>query len=97
LAEAMPPALEIEIQLLIERDGRQEFQGATSVGQMARTFDDLIGWLGRDNSFPDGAVLLTGTGIVPDDSFTLVPGDKVSISISGIGTLVNTVVQGPVR
>jgi len=95
LAEAMPPAVEIEIELLIERDGRKAFAGATSVGQMARTFDDLIGWLGRDNSFPDGAVLLTGTGIVPDDSFTLVPGDTVSISISGIGKLVNTVVQGP--
>ena len=95
LAEAMPPAVEIEIELLVERDGRSVFHGATSVGQMARTFDDLIGWLGRDNSFPDGVVLLTGTGIVPDDSFTLAPGDTVSISISGIGTLVNTVAQGP--
>jgi 2-dehydro-3-deoxy-D-arabinonate dehydratase len=95
LAAAMPPAAEIEIQLLIERGGRTAFQGSTSVGQMARTFDDLIGWLGRDNSFPNGAVLLTGTGIVPGDSFTLAPGDKVSISISDIGTLVNTVVQGP--
>ncbi len=95
LAAAMPPVTEIEIGLLVERNGDKAFEGATSVGQMARTFDDLIGWLGRDNSFPEGVVLLTGTGIVPDDSFTLAPGDTVSISISGIGTLVNTVVRGP--
>jgi 2-dehydro-3-deoxy-D-arabinonate dehydratase len=61
---------------------------------MARSFDDLIGWLGRDNSFPYGAVLLTGTGIVPSDDFTLAAGDTVEITIGGIGKLVNTVAQG---
>jgi 2-dehydro-3-deoxy-D-arabinonate dehydratase len=60
---------------------------------MARTFEDLIGWLGRDNSFPHGAFLLTGTGIVPDSAFTLQPGDVVEITIDGIGTLRNPVVQ----
>ena len=61
---------------------------------MARTFDDLIGWLGRDNSFPRGVFLLTGTGIVPDSEFTLQPGDVVEITVDGIGTLRNSVVQG---
>jgi 2-dehydro-3-deoxy-D-arabinonate dehydratase len=61
---------------------------------MARGFEDLLGWLTRDNSFPNGAFLLTGTGIVPDSNFTLCAGDEVTISIDGIGTLRNKVVQG---
>jgi 2-dehydro-3-deoxy-D-arabinonate dehydratase len=91
----MPPKDEIEIHLKIERDGKPVFEQATSAGQMARTFEGLIEWLGRDNSFPSGAFLLTGTGIVPDSSFTLAPRDRVAITISGIGTLVNSIVQGP--
>jgi 2-dehydro-3-deoxy-D-arabinonate dehydratase len=94
LAGAMPRREEIEIELVIERDGQTAFAGKTSVGQMARSFDDLIAWLGRDNSFPDGVFLLTGTGVVPADDFTLAPGDVVAIAISGIGVLRNTVVQG---
>ena len=96
LAGAMPKADQIAIQLTVERHGQVEFQGSTSVGQMARTFDDLIGWLARDNSFPQGIILLTGTGVVPGDNFTLAAGDVVHISIDGIGMLSNTVVQGPV-
>jgi 2-dehydro-3-deoxy-D-arabinonate dehydratase len=65
------------------------------VEQTARSFEDLIEWLGRDNSFPNGVFLLTGTGIVPDSNFTLHAGDVVEISIDGIGTLRNTIVQGP--
>ena len=61
---------------------------------MARTFEDLISWLSRENSFPHGVFLLTGTGIVPGDDFTLAPGDVVEIRIDGIGTLRNPVVQG---
>jgi len=61
---------------------------------MARSFEDLIGWLGRDNSFPAGAILLTGTGIVPENDFTLLPGDRIDISIDGIGTLSAPVIQG---
>ncbi len=59
------PRQKIGIRLLIRRGGAAAFDGKTSVGQMARTFDDLIGWLGRDNTFPNGVILLTGTGIVP--------------------------------
>lgn len=94
LASAMPPADEIEIDLKIRRGSDVVFDQATSVSQMARTFGDLVSWLGRDNSFPTGAFLLTGTGIVPDSDFTLAPGDSVDINISGIGTLSNTIVQG---
>jgi 2-dehydro-3-deoxy-D-arabinonate dehydratase len=94
LASTMPNPADISIELSILRCGRQVFGGATSTGQMARSFDDLIGWLGRDNSFPYGAVLLTGTGIVPSDDFTLAAGDTVEITIGGIGKLVNTVAQG---
>jgi 2-dehydro-3-deoxy-D-arabinonate dehydratase len=94
LAGAMPPRDEIGIQLAVKRGGKVAFHGETSIEQMARTFEDLIGWLARDNSFPDGVFLLTGTGIVPKDDFTLEAGDLVEITIDGIGTLVNPVVQG---
>lgn len=94
LAEAMPAKPDIKISLRIERGGQCVFEQATSADQMARTFEGLIEWLGRDNSFPNGAFLLTGTGVVPDSSFTLAPRDRVAISISGIGTLTNDIVQG---
>ncbi|MBP86848.1 MAG: 2-hydroxyhepta-2,4-diene-1,7-dioate isomerase [Planctomycetaceae bacterium] len=94
LASAMPPREEIGITLVIRRGGEIVFEGDTGVDQMARTFEDLIGWLGRDNSFPNGVYLMTGTGVVPDSDFTLQPGDVVDITIDGIGTLSNPVVQG---
>jgi 2-dehydro-3-deoxy-D-arabinonate dehydratase len=93
LADAMPARQEIGIQLAVKRGGKLAFHGETSIEQMARTFEDLVGWLGRDNSFPNGAFLLTGTGIVPKDDFTLQPGDVVEITIDGIGTLSNPVEQ----
>jgi 2-dehydro-3-deoxy-D-arabinonate dehydratase len=95
LAAAMPALAATTIELSIERHGKTAFSGSTSAAQLNRTLEDLIGWLGRDNSFPGGAVLLTGTGIVPSDDFTLAAGDVVRITIAGIGTLSNTVVQGP--
>ena len=61
---------------------------------MKRTPRDLVDYLYRDNSFPHGCLLLTGTGIVPPDDFTLAVGDEVTIVIEPIGTLVNTVTQG---
>lgn len=79
--------------LTIEREGSEAFRGETDLGQMARSFEDLIGWLGRENDLPNGAFLLTGTGIVPPDEFTLQNGDNVSIEITGIGTLTNPVVK----
>jgi 2-dehydro-3-deoxy-D-arabinonate dehydratase len=94
LASAMPPPESIHIELVVRRGGEVAFSGATSVARMARSFDELIEWLGRDNSFPNGVFLLTGTGVVPDRDFTLQPGDLVSVSIDGIGTLTNPIVQG---
>lgn len=91
LAAAMPPLDRVGIRLSIERGHNEVFTGATSIGRMARTFEDLIGWLGRESSFPEGAVLLTGTGIVPPDEFALAAGDVVHIDIDGIGRLTNTV------
>jgi 2-dehydro-3-deoxy-D-arabinonate dehydratase len=90
----MPPRSEIGIRLVIHRGGKSIYDGRTSVDHMARTFENLIGWLGRDNSFPRGAFLLTGTGIVPESNFTLEPKDIVEIKIDGIGTLLNPIVRG---
>jgi 2-dehydro-3-deoxy-D-arabinonate dehydratase len=75
----------------IDRGGITAFAGETSVGQIKRTFDELAGYLCRSQTFPHGAVLLTGTGVVPPDDFTLSEGDVVEISISGIGRLRNRV------
>jgi 2-dehydro-3-deoxy-D-arabinonate dehydratase len=80
-----------QIQLTIERSGARVFHGETSVGQIKRRFGELVEYLFRSQKFPNGAVLLTGTGIVPPDTFTLQAGDKIGISISGIGVLENTV------
>jgi len=76
----------------INRGGREVFAGETRIDQIKRTFADLIGHLRRSQTFPHGAVLLTGTGVVPDESFTLAPGDRVTITVSGIGRLENDVV-----
>ncbi len=91
LAGAMPPPVQVTIRLTIERGGRVAFDGSTSLGAMKRTFEDLVSWLGRDNSFPHGAILLTGTGVVPPDDFTLAAGDAVHIDVTGIGRLSNVV------
>ncbi len=84
-----------EISIEIQRAGETVFDGTTNLDRMARTFEDLIGWLSRENVFPDGVVLMTGTGIVPPDEFTLEDGDTVSISVTGIGNLTNPVVKDP--
>ncbi|MFT5031344.1 MAG: 2-dehydro-3-deoxy-D-arabinonate dehydratase [Candidatus Binatia bacterium] len=75
----------------ISRDGAAVFEGETTIDQIKRSFDELAGYLCRSQSFPMGAALLTGTGVVPGDDFTLAVGDVVTIDISGIGTLENTV------
>lgn len=92
------PALDkVSIHLSIERQGRKVFEGTTKLSQMARSLEDLVSWLGRENRFPSGVILLTGTGIVPPDDFTLAAGDLVSIDITGIGRLTNPVEQGSNR
>jgi 2-dehydro-3-deoxy-D-arabinonate dehydratase len=93
LKDAMPAWESIAIHLEIARDGATVFEGKTPITRMARTLPELIGWLAIDNVFPDGVILLTGTGIIPPDEFTLHPGDQVTMKIDGVGTLSNSVVQ----
>lgn len=80
-----------QVDLSISRGGKPVFTGQTSINQIKRNFGELIEYLFRSQEFPHGAILLTGTGVVPGDDFTLAAGDVVRISISGIGTLENTV------
>jgi 2-dehydro-3-deoxy-D-arabinonate dehydratase len=87
--EMLPAATEIELH--IRRAGETVFAGETTLAQLKRTPESLVEFLFRDNSFPQGCFLLTGTGIVPPDDFTLQPGDEISITIESIGTLVNVV------
>jgi 2-dehydro-3-deoxy-D-arabinonate dehydratase len=91
LADAMPPHDQTQIRLTIERAGKPVFEGVTSVAAMARPLEELIAWLSKETSFPHGVVLLTGTGVVPPDDFTLAAGDVVHIDITGIGRLTNPV------
>ena len=90
VAEEMLPAA-TEIEMHIRRAGETVFAGKTTLMQLKRTPESLVEFLFRDNSFPQGCLLLTGTGIVPPDDFTLHSGDEISITIESIGTLVNVV------
>jgi 2-dehydro-3-deoxy-D-arabinonate dehydratase len=80
-----------EIALEIRRGGVTAFSGATTLTEMKRTLAELVAYLYRNHSFPHGCFLLTGTGVVPPDSFTLKLGDEIRITIPPIGTLLNTV------
>jgi 2-dehydro-3-deoxy-D-arabinonate dehydratase len=86
-AEARTWAIHIEI----SRQDKAVFQGDTAVNQIKRSFEELAGYLFRSQSFPHGAALLTGTGIVPPNDFALQPGDRIQIEVSGIGKLENLV------
>jgi 2-dehydro-3-deoxy-D-arabinonate dehydratase len=79
------------ITLAIHRDGGLAFEGRTALDQLKRSFEELAGWLFRENEFPQGALLMTGTGIVPDAGFTLQSGDRIVIGIEGLGELENPV------
>ena len=100
LATGIRPAWEIAdpknltIDLVIRRDGAEVFTGTTSTKQLVRELQDLVDVLFVPNEFPDGVILATGTGIVPELDFALRAGDVVEISISEVGTLTNTVAVG---
>lgn len=94
LSEHIPDAKNLTISVTIQRAGRTMFSGSVNTSKIVRRYDELVAYLGRDNVFADGVMLLTGTGIVPGDDFTLESGDNVSISIDRIGTLQNPVVRG---
>lgn len=91
LVAETPPAPTTRIHLEIRRGGRPVFTGSTALSEMKRDFETLVKYLYRETSFPDGCVLLTGTGIVPPDGFTLQHGDETLITVDGIGTLQNVV------
>jgi 2-dehydro-3-deoxy-D-arabinonate dehydratase len=86
-----PPAEEMQITLTISRDGEAVFEGSTQVALLKRGLGELVAWLFKAQDFPVGAVLLTGTSVIPAVEFTLRGGDEVRIAITGLGELVNTV------
>lgn len=77
------------IRMTVRRAGRVAYEDSTTLSRMKRSLAELVDWLLRDNRFPSGCLLMTGTGIVPPDDFSLVPGDTVEIAIDGIGSLCN--------
>jgi 2-dehydro-3-deoxy-D-arabinonate dehydratase len=87
--ESLPASTEISVQIL--RAGDPVFAGTTALREMKRKPEELVHYLYRSSTFPQGCFLLTGTGIVPPDSFTLQAGDEIRITIPPIGTLVNVV------
>jgi 2-dehydro-3-deoxy-D-arabinonate dehydratase len=87
--QALPSTTEIAIE--IRRHGAVAFTGATTLKEMKRKPEGLVEYLYRSSSFPQGCFLLTGTGVVPPDSFTLNLGDEIRITIPPVGTLINVV------
>ncbi len=87
----LPPTTGIA--LAVERAGAVAFSGSTTLAELKRDPAQLVEYLFRDNCFPSGVFLMTGTGIVPDDDFTLAEGDIVRIRIDGLGELTNPVVR----
>lgn len=87
--EPLPPETLIELEIF--RDQQQAFAGTVHIGKMKRSHEELAAFLFRECSFPHGCYLMTGTGIVPPDEFTLTSGDEIRITIAPIGTLVNYV------
>jgi len=89
-----PLSPDTEIRLAIDRDGATAFSGRTPISAINRKFGDLVAWLYRELEFPCGAYVMTGTGIVPPKEFTLQPGDRIEIEITGVGKLIQPVVRG---
>jgi 2-dehydro-3-deoxy-D-arabinonate dehydratase len=86
-----PISLQTKISLEIFRQGTKVFEGSVGIDQIKRKLEDLVSFVYRECSFPNGCLIMTGTGIVPSHEFTLKSGDEIRIAIDGIGTLVNTV------
>ena len=91
-AQPLPP--ETTISILITRSGHSVFHGEVPLAKMKRSFPELAGWLYRECKFVHGCFLMTGTGIVPPDDFTLQVGDRIAITVGVVGTLVNVVGEG---
>jgi 2-dehydro-3-deoxy-D-arabinonate dehydratase len=80
-----------QIAMIIYRNKTTVFEGTTKVENIKRSLESLVAYLFAEMEFPQGCFLMTGTGIVPDDTFTLQSQDRIEITIDGIGTLINTV------
>ncbi|WP_145036609.1 fumarylacetoacetate hydrolase family protein [Paenibacillus sp. Y412MC10] len=93
LAETVQNPYAFSIVCEIYREGRMVVKSEASTSELNRKLDELVSFLAKDNDLFDGTVLLTGTSIVPPNEFTLEPGDRIEISISSIGTLVNPVLS----
>jgi 2-dehydro-3-deoxy-D-arabinonate dehydratase len=89
---ADPCALQMRMRIL--RDGQLHWSGEASTSDLKRRLEDLVAYLFREDDFPDGVILSTGTALVPDSPFTLQPGDTVEIEIDQLGLLRNPVVRG---
>jgi 2-dehydro-3-deoxy-D-arabinonate dehydratase len=87
--------LNLAVRCVVHRHGRIAFMGETHTSKIHRPLKELVQYLGRCNSFPTGVILLTGTGIVPPDTFSLADGDTVEITFEGLGKLSNPVVELP--
>ena len=90
----IPDPYDLTIELTITRDGQVAWQGESSTSGLRRRIPELASYLFREDDFPAGAILSTGTSLVPDLPFTLQPADQITIAISGIGELTNPVVRG---
>jgi 2-dehydro-3-deoxy-D-arabinonate dehydratase len=86
-----PIESDTQIHLAIVRNNETVFEGTVALNQMKRTPEELVSFVFRECSFPNGCLIMTGTGIVPGNDFTLASGDEIAITIDHIGTLVNTV------
>lgn len=90
----VPDPHDLAITIRVERGGATVWSGETGTARLRRSLDELVRALFAPTDFPDGAVLATGTGLVPELSFSLTDGDRVEIAIAGVGTLSNPVVRG---
>jgi 2-dehydro-3-deoxy-D-arabinonate dehydratase len=90
----VPHADDLGIELTVTRGGDTAWQGSTSTSALRRKPEELVSWLFAEEAFPDGVILSTGTGLVPEMDFSLQPGDVVRIVIDQVGTLTNSVLTG---
>lgn len=83
----------LNVEMIIKRNSKEVFSGSGNTSLMKRKCEELNEWIHRSNDIPDGSTVMTGTGTIPPEDFTLEPGDEISISIENIGTLTNTVIE----
>jgi 2-dehydro-3-deoxy-D-arabinonate dehydratase len=90
----IPDPYDLTLAMTVRRGGAVAWSGEANTSGLHRRLDDLAAYLFREDAFPDGAILSTGTSLVPEIAFTLEPDDEIVIDISGVGTLTSTVVRG---